>query len=87
MTTPRRLSNSSTAGDAGLFPIYEDPPGYDNSSLFSDMESTAGSEWGDESSAQLSAVTKEQMYGMLTKMRARYHKYKGRYSDITRAYK
>merc|ERR1711874_315329 len=51
------------------------------------MESTAGSEWGEESSAQLSAITKEQMFGMLTKMRARYHKYKGRYSDIAKAYK
>ena len=35
--------------------------------------------WDDGGSAQLSAVSKEQLYGMLAKMRARYHKYKGRY--------
>lgn len=83
----RRLSNSSTSADAGLFPIYEDPP--DSMPMFSDLESMAGSEagWGEDSSAQLSAITKEQMYGMLGKMRARYHKYKGRYTDLARAYK
>ena len=38
--------------------------------------------WDDGGSAQLSAVSKEQLYGMLAKMRARYHKYKGRYVYI-----
>ena len=83
----RRLSSGSTA-EASLFPIYEDPE-QDNIPLFSDMESVAGSEagWGDDSSAQYSAVNKEQLVSMVTKMRARYHKYKGRYTDLAKAYK
>jgi len=81
----RRLSSSSL--DASLFPIYEDP-GNESIPLFSDLESTAGSEVGwDDSSAQLSAVSKEQLYGMLAKMRTRYHKYKGRYADLAKAYR
>ena len=39
----RRLSGGSL--DGSLFPIYEDP-GTDNIPLFSDLESTAGSEVG-----------------------------------------
>ena len=83
----RRLSSGSTT-EASLFPIYEDPE-QDNIPLFSDMESVAGSEagWGDDSSAHMSAVNKEQLVTMLSKMRARYHKYKGRYSDLAKAYK
>ena len=83
----RRLSSGSTT-EASLFPIYEDPE-QDNIPLFSDMESVAGSEagWGDDSSAQYSAVSKEQLVAMVTKMRARYHKYKGRYTDLAKAYK
>jgi len=83
----RRLSSTSMADASALFPIYEDP-GHDSVPLFSDLESTAGSEagWDDGGSAQLSAVSKEQLYGMLAKMRARYHKYKGRYSDLSKAY-
>merc|ERR1711923_675851 len=53
------------------------------------MESMAGSEagWGDDSSAQLGAVSKEQLLNMLSKMRGRYHRYKGRYSDLAKAYR
>jgi hypothetical protein len=56
--------------------------------LPSDLESTAGSEWDDagSSSAQLSSISKEQLFQMLQKMRVRYHKYKGRYSDVAKAY-
>ena len=57
--------------------------------LPSDLDSTAGSEWegGDgSSSAQLSAVSKEQLFQMLQKMRTRYHKYKGRYAEVAKAY-
>ena len=57
--------------------------------LPSDLDSTAGSEWeGDNASsaAQLSAVTKEQLFQMLQKTRTRYHKYKGRYQDVAKAY-
>ena len=70
----RRLSSGST-NEASLFPIYEDPA-QDTIPLFSDMESVAGSEagWGDDScnnSSQLSAVSKEQLLNMLSKMRSR----------------
>ena len=88
----RRLSSGSTS-EAALFPIYEDPDlDHDNIPLFSDMESVAGSEagWGDDScnnSSQLSAVSKEQLLNMLSKMRSRYHKYKGRYTDLGKAYR
>ena len=83
----RRLSSGSTT-EASLFPIYEDPE-QDTIPLFSDMESVAGSEagWGDDSSSHLSAVNKEQLVTMLSKMRGRYHKYKGRYTDLAKAYK
>ena len=83
----RRLSSGSTT-EASLFPIYEDPE-QDTIPLFSDMESVAGSEagWGDDSSSHLSAVNKEQLVTMLSKSRARYHKYKGRYTDLGKAYK
>lgn len=86
-STPRgrKLSNSSmTTEAASLFPIYEAPQ--QMYSIPSDLDSTAGSEWDDESSAQLSAITKEQLYQMLQKMRTRYHKYKGRYGDVAKAY-
>ena len=78
---------------AALFPIYEAPQQlYTLPSQSSDLDSTAGgSEWGDlDSSAgtgQLSAITKEQLFQMLQKMRLRYHKYKGRYVDAANAYK
>lgn len=32
-------------------------------------------------------MSKEQLYTMLSKMRARYHKYKGRYTDLAKAYR
>ena len=66
----RRLSSGST-NEASLFPIYEDPA-QDTIPLFSDMESVAGSEagWGDDSSAHMSAVNKEQLVMMLSKMMA-----------------
>jgi len=85
-TRGRRSSSGST--EASLFPIYEDPI-QDTVPLFSDMESMAGSEagWADDSSAQLGSVSKEQLMNMLSKMRGRYHKYKGRYTDLAKAYK
>ena len=89
-TRARRTSNTSMTSDTAgnLFPIYESPQQV--YCLPSDLESsTAGSEWednGSSASAQLSAVTKEQMFQMLQKTRARYHKYKGRYADVAKAY-
>ena len=89
MHRSRRLSSGSmTTEAANLFPIYESPQ-----QVFSlpinDLDSTAGSEWDEDgggSSQHLSAISKEQMFQMLQKARARYHKYKGRYSDVAKAY-
>lgn len=70
-----------------LFPIYEAPQQVYSVPAPSDLDSTAGSEWEDaSSSAHLSAISKEQLLQMLQKMRLRYHKYKGRYADVARAY-
>ena len=89
--TRRGSSSSMTTEAASLFPIYEAPAQV--YSLPSDLDSTAGSEWegagggdGASSTAQLSAVTKEQLFQMLQKMRTRYHKYKGRYVEVAKAY-
>ena len=83
----RRLSSGSmTTEAANLFPIYESPQQVFN---FPDLDSTAGSEWdedGGSSHQHLSAISKEQLFQMLQKARARYHKYKGRYSDVAKAY-
>ena len=69
---PRRSSSSSTAAEASLFPIYESPDGLANFTLPSDLDSTAGSEWeGESSNAQLAAVSKEQLFNMVQKMRTR----------------
>ena len=88
---PRRPS--STGGNESsdlLFPIYEDPDG-PRFTLPSqqDLDSTTGSEWGSEagSQTQLTSISKEQLFQMLQKTRARYHKYKGRYTDVANAYK
>ena len=75
-----------TTEAANLFPIYESPQQVFN---FPDLDSTAGSEWdedGGSSHQHLSAISKEQLFQMLQKARARYHKYKGRYSDVAKAY-
>ena len=75
-----------------LFPIYEAPQ-----QVFTlppnDLDSTAGSEWesdfdrpGSSASTHLTAISKEQLFQMLQKSRARYHKYKGRCADVVKAY-
>ena len=76
----RKPSNGS---ETGLFPIYESPQ--QMFTLQADQESTAGSEW-EESESGLNSVSKEQLFQMLQKSRARYHKYKGRYADVAKAY-
>ena len=51
------------------------------------LESTAGSEWEEDASSQrLTSISKEQLFQMLQKARGRYHKYKGRYSDLVKGY-
>jgi hypothetical protein len=83
----RKLSSGSmTTEAANLFPIYEAPQQVYNLPA-TDLDSTAGSEWDEDASSQhLSAITKEQLFQMLQKARARYHKYKGRYTDVARAF-
>lgn len=84
----RRLSSGSmTTEAANLFPIYESPQAFQPPIL--DLDSTAGSEWEDDgasSTARLTSISKEQLFQMLQKSRGRYHKYKGRYSDLVKAY-
>lgn len=87
-TRARRSSSGSMTTEAStLFPIYESPQQVFSLPSATDLDSTAGSEWEDgNSSAQLAAISKEQMFQMLQKMRSRYHKYKGRYADVAKAY-
>nr|XP_045582291.1 golgin subfamily A member 4-like isoform X1 [Procambarus clarkii] len=82
----RRDSSGSCVSDAsGLFPIYE-VPGVSFSMPQSDLESS--SEWEDGSNtAVVDRLSKDTVYQAYLKMRQRYHKYKGRYSDLARAYK
>ena len=92
-----RSRTGSTGSDVhSLFPIYEAPQ-----QVFAlpppDLDSTAGSEWesdfeggggrpGSSASTHLTSVSKEQLFQMLQKSRARYHKYKGRAADVVKAY-
>ena len=84
----RRLSSSSmTTEAANLFPIYESPQQVFTFNASNDLDSTAGSEWEEDASSQrLTSITKEQLFQMLQKSRARYHKYKGRYTDLAKAF-
>ena len=84
----RRLSlGSMTTEAANLFPIYESQVPTYQPSLNADLDSTAGSEWEEDASSQrLTSISKEQLFQMLQKARARYHKYKGRYSDLVKGY-
>ena len=92
----RKKSSSSTGSQDGahnLFPIYEAPQQV-YALPSNDLDSTAGSEWesdfdrpGSSASTHLTAISKEQLFQMLQKTRARYHKYKGRYADVAKAYK
>lgn len=55
--------------------------------MLHDLDSTAGSEWEDDQSSQrLTSISKETLFQMLQKTRGRYHKYKGRYCDLVKAY-
>ena len=73
---------------ANLFPIYESPQQIFSFPVNADLDSTAGSEWEEDASSQqrLTSVSKEQLFQMLQKARARYHKYKGRYTDLSKAF-
>ncbi|XP_071552808.1 uncharacterized protein [Panulirus ornatus] len=82
----RRDSTGSCVSDASsLFPIYE-VPGVSFNMPQSDLESS--SEWEDGgSTAVMERLSKDTVYQAYLKMRQRYHKYKGRYADLARAYK
>ncbi|XP_042206402.1 golgin subfamily A member 4-like [Homarus americanus] len=82
----RRDSSGSSVSDvSGLFPIYE-VPGVSFNMPQSDLESS--SEWEDSSNtAVVDRLSKDTVYQAYLKMRQRYHKYKGRYADLARAYK
>ena len=76
-----------TTEAANLFPIYESPQQVFTFNASNDLDSTAGSEWEEDASSQrLTSITKEQLFQMLQKSRARYHKYKGRYTDLAKAF-
>uniref|UniRef100_A0A0K2UYC5 GRIP domain-containing protein n=1 Tax=Lepeophtheirus salmonis TaxID=72036 RepID=A0A0K2UYC5_LEPSM len=68
--------------DDFLFPSYEAPLSSPPPNL--DMESSATE--AESSIASESAVSKEQLYSMLSRSRSRYHKYKSRYAVVVKAY-
>ncbi|KAB7500215.1 hypothetical protein Anas_05365 [Armadillidium nasatum] len=81
----RRSSDGSQISDmSNLFPIYE-VPGVSFNVPQSDLESCS-SEWEDGNNA-LDRLSKDTVYQAYLRMRQRYHKYKGRYSDLLRVYK
>ncbi|XP_017777260.1 PREDICTED: golgin subfamily A member 4 [Nicrophorus vespilloides] len=82
----RRNSNSSIASDVSFLPRYESSFNYH---LQSDLDVSA-SEIEDnvsQQSSQLGHVSKEQVYSAFTKAQMRYHKYRGRYTDLANHYK
>ncbi|XP_026825323.1 golgin subfamily A member 4 isoform X2 [Ooceraea biroi] len=81
----RRSSVSSVTSDASsLFPMYESPPNLYH--LQSDMDQSA-SEVDDNISPHLDRVTKDQLYSAYRKVQAKYHKYRGRYTDLATHYR
>ncbi|KAL1501460.1 hypothetical protein ABEB36_006776 [Hypothenemus hampei] len=85
-TRSRRLSNSSLASDVSFLPRYESANLYH---LQSDLE-TSASEVEDnisQSSSQLGHISKEQILSAYQKSQMRYHKYRGRYTDLFRHYR
>lgn len=85
LRTRRDSASSSVSDVSGLFPIYE-VPGVSFNMPQSDLESS--SEWEEGGSAAVvERLSKDTVYQAYLKMRQRYHKYKGRYADLSRAYK
>ncbi|XP_014470528.1 PREDICTED: golgin subfamily A member 4 isoform X2 [Dinoponera quadriceps] len=81
----RRSSVSSITSDASsLFPMYESPPNLYQ--LQSDMDQSA-SEVDETISPHLDRVTKDQLYSAYRKVQAKYHKYRGRYTDLAAHYR
>ncbi|KAG5334353.1 GOGA4 protein, partial [Acromyrmex charruanus] len=85
MEISRRSSVSSITSDASsLFPMYESPPNLYH--LQSDMDQSA-SEMDDNISPHLDRVTKDQLYSAYKKVQTKYHKYRGRYTDLATHYR
>ncbi|KAL0106275.1 hypothetical protein PUN28_016178 [Cardiocondyla obscurior] len=85
MEISRRSSVSSITSDASsLFPIYESPSNLYH--LQSDMDQSA-SEVDDNISPHLDRVTKDQLYSAYRKVQTKYHKYRGRYTDLATHYR
>ncbi|XP_018342483.1 PREDICTED: golgin subfamily A member 4-like isoform X1 [Trachymyrmex septentrionalis] len=85
MEISRRSSVSSITSDASsLFPMYESPPNLYH--LQSDMDQSA-SEMDDNISPHLDKVTKDQLYSAYKKVQTKYHKYRGRYTDLATHYR
>ncbi|XP_076167999.1 uncharacterized protein LOC143147042 isoform X2 [Ptiloglossa arizonensis] len=81
----RRSSISSVTSDtSSLFPIYESPANLYH--LQSDMDQSA-SEIDENISPQLDKVTKDHIYSAYRKVQAKYHKYRGRYTDLATHYR
>lgn len=82
----RKNSTSSLASDVSFLPRYEPGNMYH---LQSDLDVSA-SEIEDNvstASSQLGHLTKEQIHSAFQKSQLRYHKYRGRYTDLSRHYK
>ncbi|KAK0175704.1 hypothetical protein PV327_009433 [Microctonus hyperodae] len=77
--------NSVTSADtSGLFPIYEIPGSTYH--IQSDMDQSA-SEVDEHINPQFDQVTKEQIYAAYRKVQTKYHKYRGRYTDLANHYR
>lgn len=85
----RQSSLSSVFSDVSFLPGTSDST-YHPYQFQSDLESNV-SEFDDSASQSgqhaVDRISKEHVYNAYQKMRVRYHKYKGRYSDLARHYK
>ncbi|KAF5272801.1 hypothetical protein FQA39_LY07828 [Lamprigera yunnana] len=82
----RKNSNCSVASDMSFLPQYES-----SSNLYhlqSDLDVSASEvEDNASTSSQLGHLSKEQIYAAFQKAQLRYHKYRGRYTDIANHYR
>ncbi|KAF5292658.1 hypothetical protein FQR65_LT11210 [Abscondita terminalis] len=82
----RKNSNSSVASDMSFLPRYESSTNLYH--LQSDLDVSASElEDNASTSSQLGHLTKEQIYAAFQKSQSRYHKYRGRYTDIANHYR
>ncbi|KAF5304661.1 hypothetical protein FQR65_LT18843 [Abscondita terminalis] len=82
----RKNSNSSVASDMSFLPRYKSSTNLYH--LQSDLDVSASElEDNASTSSQLGHLTKEQIYAAFQKSQSRYHKYRGRYTDIANHYR